>query len=91
MRWLRPGPWPTVVLVLFLAVFSVGLAWATLDLFRLAMANADFLQRDGLMAIMHGGLVQTAQVAARGAAALLFYLAFKTTEHELVARWAGRK
>lgn len=91
MRWLRPGPWPTSFLILFLGVFAVGLAWATLDLFRLAMASADFLLRDGLVAVMHGGLVQAGLLAGKAMLALFFYLAFKVVESELVARWAGRK
>lgn len=91
MRWLRPGPWPTAVPPVFLGLAAAGLAWTTFDLFRLAMANADFPWRDGLVAVMHGGLWQTAVIIAKGASALFACLAFKGIERELGARWTGRK
>jgi hypothetical protein len=89
MRWLRPAAYPTPVLLLFLAILSVALAWVTFDLARLAMANVDFLRREGLMAIAYGGLWQTLGIAAKGVLALFLYLGFKGTEREIVTRWVG--
>jgi hypothetical protein len=91
MRWLSPGPYNTLVLLLFLAAFSVAFAWLTFDLVRLAMANAEFLRREGVMtALMYGGHWQTLGVAAKGVLALACYLGFKGVEHELISRWVGK-
>jgi hypothetical protein len=79
--------YPAVVLFLLLAISAIGFAWNTFGLITLAMANASFLLEHRLMAIVEGGLVQTAGLAARGLAALVFYLGFKGFEAELVARW----
>jgi hypothetical protein len=78
-----------VLLFLMLAVCAIGFAWNTFGLITLAMANASFLVEHRVMAIVEGGLVQTAVLAARGLAALVFYLGFKGIEAELVARWRG--
>lgn len=90
MRWLRPKPYNSLVLLAFLAVLSVAFAWVTFDLVRLAMANTEFLRREGLMtAIMYGGHWQTLGVAAKGVVALFCYLGFKGIERELMTRWVG--
>ncbi len=91
MRWLRPTPYNTLVLLVFLAILSVVFAWVTFDLVRLAMANSEFLRREGLMtAIMYGGHWQTLEVAAKGVVALVCYLGFKGIERELMTRWVGK-
>lgn len=91
MRWLRPQPWPSLILLIFLALLSVAFAWLTFDLVRLAMANADFLWREGLMAAMYGAHWQALEIAAKGVVALLCYLGFKGIEHELVDRWTRHR
>jgi hypothetical protein len=92
VRWLRPGPYSTLVLLVFLALLSVAFAWMTFDLARLAMANSDFLWREGFTtAIMYGGHWQTLGIVAKGVGALFCYLGFKGIERELMTRWVGRE
>ena len=87
--WLRPKAYPSLVLLLIMGVCSVGLAWLSFGLVKLAMANFDFLSEYGVLAVMEGGLVQLAVIGVKSLFALLFYLGFKGIEHELLIRWNG--
>lgn len=89
-RWLRPSAYPVSVLLLLLALAATVFAWVTLDLARVAIANFELLRSHGLLAVMHGGLWQTAEVAAKGAVSLALYLLFKACEREVIHRWTGR-
>jgi hypothetical protein len=90
-KWLLPSSYHAGILLVFLAVFSLGFAWLTFGLITLAMANYDVLSKYGLMAAADGGLVQTLVLGAKGLVALLCYLGFKGIEHELVRRWLGHQ
>jgi hypothetical protein len=79
-------------LVLFAAMAASGafLAWMTVGLVEVAMANYDFLRTYGSMAVLDGGLVQLVLIGAKALVALVAYLSFKAIEVELVHRWRGR-
>lgn len=89
-RWLQPRSYPTVVLLLTLALSSVLLAWLTFDLITLAMANVDFLRRHGIMAAAEGGALQLLLISGKGFGALLAYLGVRAIETEVLHRWVGR-
>jgi hypothetical protein len=88
-RRLRPSGWPVIVLFLLIALSAMLFALLTVDLAHLAFANIGLLRRYGLMAVMDGGLWQTAEVVAKGIAALALYLLFKGCEREIIRRWDG--
>lgn len=87
--WLRPKGYHSFVLYMVMGMFSIALAWLSLGLFAMAMANVDYLTMHGLMAIMEGGLLPLVVTGVKAAFALLFYLGFKGIEHELLMRWNG--
>jgi hypothetical protein len=89
-KWLRPKAYPSVVLILLMGACSVGFAWLSYGLIKVAMANVDFLTEYGLRAISEGGLLQLLIIGIKSFVALLFYLGFKGIEHELLIRWNGR-
>ena len=43
----------------------------------------------GLIAVMDGGLLPLVLIGFKAFVALLFYIAFKGIEHELLIRWNG--
>jgi hypothetical protein len=86
-RWIRLSTKHWAVLFVVMAIGAAGVAWESVGLVNLAMANADFLTRHGRMAILEGGLVQTLEIGARALAVMLFYFLFKGAESELIARW----
>jgi uncharacterized membrane protein (Fun14 family) len=88
--WLRPKAYHSVVLILLMGACSVGFAWLSYGLIKVAMANVDFLTEYGLRAISEGGLLQLVIIGIKSFLALLFYLGFKGIEHELLIRWNGR-
>jgi hypothetical protein len=69
----------------------VTLAWNTIDLAQLAMANVRFITTYGAMALAEGGLLQLVEIVIRGAISLAAYLGFKTCEVELVHRWRAAR
>ncbi len=88
--WFRPKAYHAVVLLVFMGLCSVGFAWLSYGLIKVAMANVDFLTEHGTRAVSEGGLVQLMLIGLKSFAALLFYLGFKGIEHELLIRWNGR-
>jgi hypothetical protein len=88
--WLRPKAYHWLVLLVMMGICSVGLAWLSFGLFKIAMANFNLISEHGLVALMDGGLVQLAMIGVESIFALLFYLGFKGIEHELLIRWNGR-
>jgi hypothetical protein len=90
-KWLLPSSYHAGALLAFLGLFSIGFAWLTFGLVKLAMINVDLLSKYGLMAAFDGGLLQALVLGVKGFAALLCYLGFKGIEHELVYRWLALK
>jgi hypothetical protein len=88
-RWFLLSEYHWLVLLFLLGLCATVVAWISVDLIRLAMANFDFLTRYGLLAIREGGLWQLLGIGGRAAVALLTYLAFKAIETELIYRWRG--
>ncbi len=86
-RWLDLSRWNGVVLFLTMAICALLVAWLGFGLINLAMANAGFLQKHGLLALAEGGALQALLLALRGLALLMAYFAFKAIETELVHRW----
>lgn len=83
--------WPGWALFLIMAASGGALAWVSVDLVRLAMANHAFVAEHGVEALTNGALEQAAGLALNGLIALACYLVFKTAEAELVARWRGKR
>lgn len=76
------------VLVFVLAGLSLTtVAYVTVNLFALSMANFAFLREHGWVAVRTGGLLQLIEIALTGAIALGFFLVYKICETELVARY----
>jgi hypothetical protein len=74
-------PWLAfIVMCLAFLGFGVG----TLNLLHLLGANAQFLLENGWMAVLDGGLRQSLELLANGAAAMASYVVFKTCEHAMV-------
>ncbi len=79
--------YPAAVVLLLAGILTVVLAYATLNLFQMSMANIRFLREFGLTAIMEGGLVQLTQIVVSAVVAMLSYFGFKICENELVTRY----
>lgn len=93
-RWLEIHAYHGLVLFLAMGACAVLFAWSSYNLTQLAVANFRFLRAFGLMAVMEGGLWQLLEIAAYGLLSLIFYLGFKSCEHELVHRgsdWRAEK
>jgi hypothetical protein len=86
-RWLLLSEYHWVVLLALLGLCATLVAWISVGLVALAMANFDFLTQYGLLAIREGGLLQLLGIGARAFAALVAYLTFKAIETELIHRW----
>jgi hypothetical protein len=86
-RWVLLSRYHWTALLLLMGVCASVVAWISVDLIRLTMANFEFLGRFGLQAIREGGLLQLLGIGARAALGLLVYLVFKATEAELIDRW----
>lgn len=86
-RLADPARWPGWLLFLAMAASGGALAWVSVDLLRLAMANQAFIAEHGASALANGALEQAGWLALAGLFALCCYLVFKTAEAELVARW----
>jgi hypothetical protein len=87
--WLSPSRWPLLLVVLMMAASAVAVAFLSVGLIAIAMANVNFLLTYRLMAVLEGGLLQSALLALRGALLLAAILCFKVAETELVDRWRG--
>ena len=93
MQILNITRWPVVLVLLGAGVTATALAFSSINLFALAMANFGFIREAGWDAIRHGALRQTAGLALNGAVALVCWLLFKGFETELIVRyrrWAER-
>ncbi len=76
------------MVVLLIAGFcAVIFAYATLNLFQVAMANLSFIREYRWTAVELGALWQLGQVVASAAIAMLSYVGFKICESELVRRY----
>ena len=76
-----------LIVLLFAGLLAVTLAYATLNLFLISMANFRFLREFGWVAVMEGGLLQLGEIALTGMVALISYIGFKICETELVHRY----
>lgn len=84
-RWVLARLWATfIVMGLSFFMFVAG----TVDLGLLFMANAAFIANNGWMAVMDGGLVQLAGLAAKSYLSMMAYVVFKACEYRLV-HWLG--
>jgi hypothetical protein len=79
--------YPAAVVLLLAGMLTVVLAYATLNLFQVSMANIRFLREFGWIAIEEGGLLQLAQLIFCAIVAMLSYIGFKICEIELVHRY----
>jgi hypothetical protein len=86
-RWLLLSEYHWAVLLALFAACATLVAWISVGLVTLAMANFDFLTQHGLLAIREGGLLQLLGIGARALAVLVAYLIFKAIETELIHRW----
>jgi hypothetical protein len=86
-RWLSPSAYHWTVLLALQGFSATLVAWISIGLINLAMANLEFLTRYGLLAIREGGLLQALAIGFRGLVVLLAYLMFKAIETELICRW----
>jgi hypothetical protein len=91
LRWLKLSSCPALVLFVLMGLSGAALAWNSVDLVHLSMANYRYIRQFGAYALMEGGLEQLVEIILRAAATLAFYLGFKACEVELVARWRSWK
>ncbi|MGL4234917.1 hypothetical protein [Tabrizicola sp.] len=89
-RWLLLSSYHWTVLLAVLGVAAAVVAWLSFGLINLAMANFEFINRYGLLAVREGGLLQAFWIGAQALIALLLYVLFKAIETELIYRWRGR-
>ncbi len=81
------GRWPGLLVLALAGASAVSFAFITVNLFQQAMANLQFIQRHGLVAIEAGALVQLGQLILWGVLALFNFLVFKACEVELLFRY----
>ena len=79
--------WPWAAVLALAGASAVALAFLSVNLFSRAMANLDFIQRHGWVAVQEGALLQLAGLVVWGLCALGVYLVFKACEVELVFRY----
>jgi len=84
---MRVRRYPTIVVFLIAGAFAIVLAYATLNLVQVGMANIRFLREFGLTAVMEGALVQLAQIVVTAFMALISWIGFKICEGELIRRY----
>ncbi len=88
-RWLEIHAYHAAVLFLAMGVCAALFAWSSYNLASLAIANFRFLSAFVWLAVMEGGLWQLLEIAFYGLLSLIYYLGFKSCEHELVHRWSA--
>jgi len=66
---LRRYPLPLLLVLSGLVVMALTLL--TVDLVGMTLANLDFLRRSGVMGLVDGGLLQMAELTAKGTVGLL--------------------
>jgi hypothetical protein len=86
-RWLKLSEYHWLVLLALMGICAALVAWISVGLINLAMANFDYLTRYGLFALREGGLLQLLVIGAQAFAVLIAYLMFKAIETELIYRW----
>lgn len=83
----RISGYPALLVFLLAGVSAVIVAYSTVNLLGMSMANLSFLRMHGWDALATGGLVQFSLIVGTGAVALFFFIVFKICEAELVARY----
>ncbi len=86
-RWLILSDYHWMALVGVLALSAALVAWISVGLINVAMANYDFVTHYGLMALRDGGFMQILEIGVRAALVLGTYMVFKAVETELIYRW----
>jgi hypothetical protein len=86
-RWLLLSEYHWAVLLVLLGFCATLVAWISFGLINVAMSNAAFLARYGLLALREGGFLQLLEIGAKASVALGGYLGFKAIETELIHRW----
>ena len=79
--------YPLPLLLATAGLFALSLAMLSIDLVGMTLANLDFLRRAGVMGLLDGGLLQLAELTAKGTLGLLCYFGFKLCEVELIHRY----
>lgn len=79
--------WPTICVFLLAGIAAIIFAFVTANLFSYAMANVEFLQEFGIVAIQNGALVQIGELIFWGAVAMSCWFVFKICEHTLANRY----
>ena len=93
-RLVNLSRYPLPLLLATAGLFALSLAMLSIDLVRMTIANLDFLRRAGVMGLVEGGLLQLAELTAKGTLGLLCYFGFKLCEVDLIRRytaWQHRK
>ncbi len=80
---LRLKNYPAIIVLLIAGLFTLILAFATLNLFQMSMANIGFIRDYGWVAVMEGALWQLGEIAVSAAISMLSYIGFKICEGEL--------
>ncbi len=76
--------------LLLMALFALVFGLSTLNLFVLLEANFTLIARNGVMALLDGGLRQLGELAGYGLVALATYVLLKACEKVLVERILDR-
>ncbi len=84
---LRLKKYPAVIVLLIAGLFTLVLAYSTLNLFQISMANIGFIRDYGWIAVMEGALWQFGEIVISAAISMLSYMGFKICESELVHRY----
>jgi len=71
--------------------FAIAFAFTSYNLFHLSMANINFIQTYGLLAVMEGAIYQSFEILVGSVFSLFCYLGFKICETELSMRYHSWK
>ena len=86
-RFLDISRYPMLLVFALGGVSIVIVAFATVNLLQMGMANLRFIGEHGWLALKSGAFVQLLQLLLYGSIALFFFILFKICESELVIRY----
>jgi hypothetical protein len=86
-RWLILQNWHITALIAGMGLSAVFLAWTSVNLFSMAVANLALIRQYGAMALADGGFAQFIEISFDAFVSLLTFLLFKGCETEIVKRW----
>jgi len=90
-RFLDISRYPGIIVFMLAGVSIVIVAFATVNLLQMSMANLRYIGEHGWLALQSGALIQLLQLLIFGAVALFFFVVFKICESELVIRYRNWK